>query len=91
MRTGNTGDGFFAGKIGNVDKSIVEASVEVGNTKYELAFSDLRAERYGSLLLGRLSLLWCLRKRSYVSVILCDLPSIQPKSQHPALYVRSSH
>jgi hypothetical protein len=35
--TGDTGDGFAAGQIGNVDESIVEGSEDAGNAEDELA------------------------------------------------------
>lgn len=86
MRTSNTGDGFLAGKIGNVDESIIEAGIEVRNAEHELALSNLGTERDGSLLLGRLSLLWCLQARSYVSVVLDHISPSNPRVviQHSA-------
>ena len=84
MRTGNASNGFLAGKIGNMDKSVVETSVEVGNTEHKFALSNLGTERHGSLLFGRLSLLWCLRVGSCVSIVLYVLMSIQPENHHPA-------
>lgn len=35
--TGNTGDGFTAGQIGNVDEGIVEGGEDTGDTENELA------------------------------------------------------
>ena len=46
--TGDTGDGFLARQIGDVDEGVVERGEDVSNTKDKLAISDLRAERDGS-------------------------------------------
>ena len=50
-RTGDTGDGLLARKIGNVDKGIVEGRENVGDTEDKLALSNLGTERDGVLLL----------------------------------------
>lgn len=55
-RTSYTGDGLLAGEVGDMDESVVEGGVDVGDTEDELALSDLGTERNG-LLLGYLDLL----------------------------------
>lgn len=62
--TGNTSDGFLSGQIGNMDKSVIEAGVDVRNTENELALSNLGTKRDSCLFLGRLSLLWWLHMGS---------------------------
>lgn len=47
---GDTGDGFAATEIGNVDEGIVEGGKDTGNAKDELAITDGRTE--GDVLLG---------------------------------------
>lgn len=54
--TSDTGDGLLAGEIGNMDEGVVEGGVDVCDTEYELALSNLGTERDG-LLLGDLDLL----------------------------------
>ena len=54
--TSDTGDGLLSGEIGNMDESVVEGGVDVCDTEYELALSNLGTERDG-LLLGDLDLL----------------------------------
>jgi hypothetical protein len=49
LLTGNTGDGFLARKIGDMDESIIEGGENVSNTKDVLTLSYLRAERDGVL------------------------------------------
>jgi hypothetical protein len=46
--TSNTGDGFTAREIGDVNKGIVEGGKDVSNTENELTFTDLGTE--GNLL-----------------------------------------
>ena len=53
-RTGNTGDGLLAGKIGDMDKSVVEGGIDVRNAENELALSDLGTEGGGLRLGGNL-------------------------------------
>ena len=43
-RTSNSGDGFLAGKIGDVHESVVERGEDVGNTEDEFTLSDLRSQ-----------------------------------------------
>jgi hypothetical protein len=57
FRTSNTGDGFLARQIGDMDESVVERSEDVGNAKHQLALSNLRTERNGVFLFGYLGLL----------------------------------
>jgi hypothetical protein len=38
--TGDTGDGFAAGQIGDVDEGVVEGSENAGNAEDELALSN---------------------------------------------------
>jgi hypothetical protein len=38
--TGDTGDGFAAGQIGDVDEGVVEGSEDAGNAENELALGD---------------------------------------------------
>ena len=42
--TSDTRDGLLAGEIGDMDESVVERGVDVGNTENELALADLGAE-----------------------------------------------
>ena len=42
--SGNTGDGFTASQIGNVDEGIVERGEDVGNTENLLITTDLGTE-----------------------------------------------
>jgi hypothetical protein len=56
--TGNTGNSFLSGKIRNMNKSVIEAGVDVRNTENELALSDLWTKRDSDLLLGSLPFLW---------------------------------
>ena len=56
--TGDTGDGFLARQISDVDKGIVERGEDMGNAENEFALSDLGTEGDGGFfsdfLLGRL-------------------------------------
>lgn len=55
-RTSDTGDGFLARQIGDVDKGVVERGIDVGNTENEFSLSDLRTERDSGFFLGDLLL-----------------------------------
>ena len=49
--TGDSGNGFTTGEIGDVDESVVEGGEDVGDTEDELALSNLGTERNGLFLL----------------------------------------
>lgn len=49
--TSDAVNGFATSKIGNVDESVVERGIDVGNTEDFLALSDLGTERDGDFLL----------------------------------------
>ena len=51
QHTSDTGDSFLAGEIGNMNESVVEGSINVGDTEDELALSNLGTERDGLFLL----------------------------------------
>ena len=41
MHTSNTSNGFTTGKIGDMDKGVVEGGENVGNAENEFTFTDL--------------------------------------------------
>jgi len=60
--TSDTGDGFLAREISDMDESIVEGREDMGDTENKLALSDLGTKRDGGFFSGcSLSLGWLLR------------------------------
>lgn len=90
--TGDTGDGFPARQIGNVDERVVERSVDVCNAEHELALCDLRTERdggffLGDLLLGRLWTSTCQHRHPSVNPDRIDrTPRMLHVLRCPAIY-----
>jgi hypothetical protein len=50
--TSDTADGFLSRDIGDMDKGVVEGSEDVGNTKDQLSFLDVRSEGDDLFVLG---------------------------------------
>ena len=59
--TSHTGDGFLAREIGDMDESVVERGIDVGNAEYQLSLRDLGTEGDCGVLGGSLSF-WRLQR-----------------------------
>ena len=62
-RTCDTRDSLFSAKIGDMDKGVIERSIDVGNAENILSLSDLGAKLNGGIFLGGFSFLWWLSSK----------------------------
>jgi hypothetical protein len=64
LHTSDTGDGFFARKVSDMDEGVIERGVNVCNTEDKLSLGNLRTERNSVIFPGDLGFLrrLCIQK-----------------------------
>jgi hypothetical protein len=75
--TSDTGDSFFARKIGDMDEGVVERGINVCDTEDKLSLGNLRTERNSVIFPGDLGFL----RRLCIQKLACNPPQQQTKMQ----------